>query len=64
MADLIAIGYDDEMTADEAAAEVHRLEGDLIIEADAALSQYGCTVHKTSLTDEQTKNLQDALHGS
>ncbi len=35
MADLIAIGYDDETTADDAAAEVHRLEGDLIIEADA-----------------------------
>jgi uncharacterized membrane protein len=35
MADLIAIGYDDETTADKAVEEVHRLEGDLIIEADA-----------------------------
>ena len=35
MADLIAIGYDDETTADEAMAEVHRLQADLIIEADA-----------------------------
>ena len=162
MADLIAIGYDDETTADDAVAEVHKLEGDLIIEADAvaaivrdgsgnfhvhtthgptagggatwgmfwgllfgilffvpvfgmavgaglgalfghfgkesiddsfldqvrdmlkpgtsalfmvvekvtpdkavaALSQYGGTVLKTSLSEEQTKKLQDALHGS
>ncbi len=162
MADLIAIGYDDETTADKAAAEVHKLEGDLIIEADAvaaivrdgggnfhvhtthgpttgggatwgmfwgllfgilffvpvfgmavgaglgalfghfgkesiddsfqdqvrdmlkpgtsalfmvvekvtpdkavaALSQYGGTVLKTSLSEEQTTKLQDALHGS
>jgi len=32
--------------------------------AVAALSQYGGTVLKTSLSDEQTKKLQDALHGS
>jgi uncharacterized membrane protein len=35
MADLIAIGYDDMTTADEAAAEARRLQADLIIEADA-----------------------------
>ena len=35
MADLIAIGYDDETTADSAVAEVHRLQKDLVIEADS-----------------------------
>jgi uncharacterized membrane protein len=35
MADLIAIGYDDETTAAEAMAEVEQLQADLIIEADA-----------------------------
>ena len=35
MADLIAIGYPDESTADEAAAEAHRLAKDLIIQPDA-----------------------------
>jgi uncharacterized membrane protein len=35
MADLIAIGYDDTTTADQAVEEVHRLQADLIIEADA-----------------------------
>ncbi|MBS1870877.1 MAG: DUF1269 domain-containing protein [Actinobacteria bacterium] len=35
MADLIAIGYDDETTAAEAAEEVRRLAQDLIIEPDA-----------------------------
>ena len=35
MADLIAIGYDDEATATAAAAEVDRLAHDLIIEPDA-----------------------------
>jgi uncharacterized membrane protein len=162
MADLIAIGYDDVTTADQAVAEVHNLQADLIIEADAvaaivrdsdgklhvhtthapstgggatwgmfwgllfgilffvpflgmavgaglgalfghlgkdtidkqfqdqvrdmlkpgtsalfvvvekvtpdkavaALSKYGGTVLKTSLSDEQTSKLQDALHGS
>ena len=29
-----------------------------------AMSKYGGTVLKTSLSDEQTKKLQDALHGS
>lgn len=36
MADLIAIGYDDEATAGEAAKEVERVEHDLLIEPDAA----------------------------
>src|SRR5437764_13493258 len=35
MADLIAIGYDDETTAPAAAEEVNRLAHDLIIEPDA-----------------------------
>ena len=35
MADLIAIGYDDTTTADLAVAEVHKMQADLIIEADA-----------------------------
>jgi uncharacterized membrane protein len=35
MSDLIAIGYDDEKTADAAAEEARRLAKDLIIEADA-----------------------------
>ncbi len=35
MADLIAIGYDDETTANAAAEEVYRLSQDLIIEPDA-----------------------------
>jgi uncharacterized membrane protein len=35
MADLIAIGYDDTTTALSAMDEVHKLEGDLIIQADA-----------------------------
>jgi uncharacterized membrane protein len=35
MADLIAIGYDDTTTADAAVAEVHKMQADLIIEADA-----------------------------
>jgi uncharacterized membrane protein len=35
VADLIAIGYNDETTADSAVAEVHKMQQDLIIEADA-----------------------------
>ena len=35
MADLIAIGYDDTTTAVDAMEEVHRLEKDLVIQADA-----------------------------
>lgn len=35
MSDLIAIGYDNETTANEAAVEARRLAKDLIIEADA-----------------------------
>ena len=35
MADLIAIGYPDEATADDAAAEARRLAQDLIIQPDA-----------------------------
>jgi uncharacterized membrane protein len=35
VADLIAIGYDDEETAEEAAEEVYRLARDLVIEPEA-----------------------------
>jgi uncharacterized membrane protein len=35
MAELIAIGYDDEATAERAAEEAHRLADDLIIQPDA-----------------------------
>ena len=35
MADLIAIGYNDTTTADLAVEEVHKMQADLIIEADA-----------------------------
>jgi uncharacterized membrane protein len=35
MADLIAIGYPDETTADAAAGEARRLASDLIIQPDA-----------------------------
>ena len=48
MADLVAIGYPDEVTA-EAAVE--------------AMSKYGGTVLKTSLSKDTEKELQHALHG-
>jgi uncharacterized membrane protein len=38
VADLIVIGYDDEATAEKAAAEVERLASDLIIEPEAVAS--------------------------
>jgi uncharacterized membrane protein len=49
MADLIAIGYPDEATADAAADEARRLAADLIIQPDAS--------------NEDEKELQEALHG-
>jgi uncharacterized membrane protein len=52
MADLIAIGYPDETTAHAAADE-----------AVAAMSKYGGTVLKTSLSQDDEKELQAALHG-
>ena len=39
MADLIAIGYDDETTAARAAEEARRLARDLIIQPDAGWTQ-------------------------
>jgi uncharacterized membrane protein len=52
MADLIAIAYEDETTAHEAAEEVHRLADDLAIQPDAVAvvvrdgeSQYEVTTH-------------------
>src|SRR6516225_7993569 len=112
MADLIAIGYPDQATADAAAEEARRLARDLIIQPDAiavivrdeeggyhvhtnhhlvgggatwgmfwgflfgllffipvfgmaveAMSKYGGTVLKTSLSKEDEKELQEALHG-
>jgi len=49
MADLIAIGYPDETTAYVAADEARK---------------YGGTILKTSLSEQDEKELQDALHGS
>jgi uncharacterized membrane protein len=49
MADLIAIGYPDPTTAMAAAVE--------------AMSKYGGTVLKTSLSEEGEEDLQEALHG-
>jgi uncharacterized membrane protein len=54
MADLIAIGYPDETTAEAAADEARQLARD---------HQYGGTVLKTSLSTEGEQELQDALHG-
>ena len=75
MANLIAIGYPDETTATAAADEARRLAQDLIIQPDAiavitrdkaveAMSKYGGTVLKTSLSKDDEKQLQDALHGA
>ena len=50
MADLIAIGYPDQTTADAAAAEARRLAADLLIQEDAIAVI--------------VRELQDALHGS
>jgi uncharacterized membrane protein len=95
MADLVAIGYPDEATA-EAAAGLGALMGKmaktsidkqfqdqvrgmvqpgtsalfLMLEkvtpdkAVEAMSKYGGTVLKTSLSKDDEKELQDALHGS
>ena len=65
MADLIAIGYPDQTTAIAAADEARQLAKDLIIEPDAieAMSKYGGTVLKTSLSKEGEQELQEALHG-
>jgi uncharacterized membrane protein len=56
MATLVAIGYPDETTAEAARQTVASLEDDLIIQAD-----YGGTVIKTSLSEEATRKLQEAL---
>jgi uncharacterized membrane protein len=66
MATLVAIGYPDEVTAEAARQTVAGLEEDLIIQADQvaaieALSGYGGTVIKTSLSEEDTQKLQEAL---
>jgi uncharacterized membrane protein len=79
VADLIAIGYDDEQTAHRAAEEVERLaqdmvrpgtsalfmivENDLTDKALTALSRFGGTVLKSSLSTETERQLQQALHG-
>jgi uncharacterized membrane protein len=52
MADLIAIGYSDESTAEEAAREAQRLSDELI------------TVLRTSLPHDAERQIQQALHGS
>ena len=69
MADLIAIGYPDETTADAAADEARRLAQDLIIQPDAIAvitrdNDGSGTVLRTSLSKEDEKELQVALHGS
>jgi uncharacterized membrane protein len=80
MADLIAIGYDDESTAAAPAQEGDRLAQDLIIEPDAVavivrekvtpdkaiegLSPFGGTVLKSSLSKDVEHDVQEALHGS
>ena len=85
MADLIAIGYPEETTADAAVGEARRQIADLIIQPDAIAvilrdtdgsyhartthhavggNKYGGTVLKTSLSKDDEKELQDALHGS
>jgi uncharacterized membrane protein len=67
MADLIAIGYPDETTAHAAADEARRLVAELIIQPDAiaviSRDKDGSTVLKTSLSKDDEKELQDALHG-
>ncbi|HJY03385.1 MAG TPA: hypothetical protein VJ351_21475 [Streptosporangiaceae bacterium] len=55
MADLIAISYPDETTADDAAAEARRLAQDLIIQPDA--------IAVIVRDKEGEAELQDALHG-
>jgi len=55
MADLIAIGYPDEATAEAAADEARRLAKDLIIQPDAIA---------VIVRDTDETELQDALHGS
>ena len=57
MADLIAIGYDDETTAARAEQEVERLVDDLIIQPDAVAVIVRDTKGKAEA------ELQDALHG-
>ncbi len=52
MADLIAIGYPDMTTAQEAMDEVGQLQSKLIIQGENALS------------NEAQAELQNALHGS
>ena len=52
MADLIAIGYPDEI--------VEKVTPDRAVDA---LSTYGGTVLKSSLSKEAEAELQDALHG-
>lgn len=69
MADLSFIGYPDESTADEAAAGARRLAKDLMLEkvtpdkAVDAMSRYRATVLKTSLSQADEQELQEALHG-
>jgi uncharacterized membrane protein len=53
MADLIAIGYPDEATAQAAADEARRLAQDLIIQPDAI----------AVISRDNDGTLQDALHG-
>ena len=61
MPTLVAIGYPDQRTAEQAWETVRQLEDELVIQADAALAQHGGTVIKTTLSEEDTKTLKEAL---
>lgn len=73
MADLIAIGYDDETTAARAAEEVERMAADLIIEPDAVAvvvrdreGEYGLgalmgKIEKTGIDREFQEQVRDMV---
>jgi uncharacterized membrane protein len=76
IADLVAIRYPDEVTAEAATDEVRRLAVQpgtsalfLMLEkvtpdqAVEPMSKYGGTVLQTSLSKDDSRELQDALHG-
>jgi hypothetical protein len=57
MADLIAIGYPDQPPRGRRRGDLGHVLG------VPAMSRYGGTVLKTSLSKDDEKELQDALHG-
>ncbi len=67
MADLIAIGFQNQvrnMVQPGTSALFLMLEKVTPDKAVEAMSKYGGTVLKTSLSKDDEKELQDALHGS